>query len=188
MSLMRFLTIGRSLNPVNKAENPYRLRYGLPKFNTEKSQNVFQNDKSKTQPIEAGEVLPRVNVTIEKQAGDAQQREWLKQRGSKLFSTVRESCSSIVEKLPKLNILAKRRTGSVLEGRKLTGDVQAELSLDKVKVLRNDLSDADLEVVPLGSARASQRKSKLNPDEVDLQQTNVKQQPGELFQLQQTQT
>ena len=30
----------------------------------------------------------------------------------------------------------------------MTGDVQAELSLDKVKVLRNDLSDADLEVVP----------------------------------------
>ena len=173
---------------MNKAENPYRLRYGLPKFNTEKSQNVFQNDKSKTQPIEAGEVLPRANVAIEKRNGDAQEHEWLKQRGSKLFSTVVESCSSIVEKLPKLNILAKQRTDSIFKKRKLTGNVQAELSLDKVKVLRNDLSDADLEVVPLGSARAGQKKSKVSPGEVGSRQINFKQQADELFQLQETQT
>ncbi|MST95031.1 MAG: hypothetical protein EXS33_07145 [Pedosphaera sp.] len=30
--------------------------------------------------------------------------------------------------------------------------VQSELSLDAVKVVRNDLSDADLELVPLGQA------------------------------------
>ena len=42
--------------------------------------------------------------------------------------------------------------------------VQGELSLDRVKVMRNDLSDSDLEVVPAGtsvmSASAKQRPGK----------------------------
>lgn len=37
-------------------------------------------------------------------------------------------------------------------GARAAGPVQGELSLDNVKVVRNDLSDADVEVVPLRSA------------------------------------
>ena len=37
----------------------------------------------------------------------------------------------------------------------MVGAVQAELSLDAVKVIRNDLSDADIEVVPVKSQTVS---------------------------------
>ena len=183
---MKFLTVDRSWSERRATFSPYRLRYGLPKFNSGKSQNVFQNEKSKTQPIEAGEVLPRATVTLEKPIADARQREWLKQSGSKLFLTVMASCGSIVQKLPKLDFFAKRRTRSIFQKAKPT-TLQAELSLDKVKVLRNDLSDADLEVVPIGSARAGQKKLKLNLDDAASQGINFKQQVSELFELQETQ-
>ena len=187
MSLLQFLKVGQSLSADQQKHGAFRVRYGLPKFNTDKLAKTFQNQKSKTQQIVAGEVLPRGNVTVGKQAGDVQQREWLRRSGSKLFSAVMESCGAVVQKLPKFNVLAKRRGGSPFEKRTMTSDVQAELRLEKVKVLRNDLSDADLEVVPLGSARAGQRKAALNPESSDLQRVNFKQQIGELFQLQETQ-
>ncbi len=37
--------------------------------------------------------------------------------------------------------------------------MQGELSLDKIKVVRNDLSESDLEVVPLRSRRGGKEKS-----------------------------
>ncbi len=191
MSLLQFLKVGRSLSAEEQTPGAYRVRYGLPKFNADKPAKIFQSEKSKTQPIEAGEVLPRGNVTNEKQNSDARQREWLKQSGSKLFSAVMESCGAVVQKLPKLNVLARRRSGSPFgksEKRTMPGTAQAELSLDKVKVLRNDLSDADLEVVPLGSARAGQRKPRLNPERAGSEQINFNQQVGELFHLQETQS
>jgi hypothetical protein len=44
----------------------------------------------------------------------------------------------------------KANPARVLAGRPL---VQGELSLDKVKVVRNDLSETDFEIVPLGRAQ-----------------------------------
>ncbi len=45
-----------------------------------------------------------------------------------------------------------RATKKTVSVRRSTAPVQEELSLDNVKVVRNDLRDADLEVVPLRSA------------------------------------
>ena len=41
--------------------------------------------------------------------------------------------------------------------------MQAELSLDTVKVVHNDLSDADVEVVPIKSRPAASEVSALSP-------------------------
>jgi hypothetical protein len=59
---------------------------------------------------------------------------------------------SFVNMFKKLNplafIKAKRTERNAVRSRSLRPPVQAELSLEKIKVMRNDLSDADLEVVP----------------------------------------
>lgn len=69
------------------------------------------------------------------------------------------------QKLPRLSFLRRqtlswtawfnqwsfwRRSASRTE-RKIQGPTQAELSLDRVKVVHNDLSDVDVEIVPIKS-------------------------------------
>ena len=56
--------------------------------------------------------------------------------------------------LHKLNPLSAWR-GSLPNEQKSQRPLQAELSLDRVKVVHNDLSDADVEIVPIKSRTAS---------------------------------
>lgn len=65
-----------------------------------------------------------------------------------------------LKKVKKLNPLAllptRQKSGSVARSHALRPAVQGELSLDKVKVVRNDLSDTDLEIVPARNAMKTQ--------------------------------
>jgi hypothetical protein len=56
-----------------------------------------------------------------------------------------------VVKLNPARLLPKRKPATAMSvvQKSSDGPVQAELSLEKVRVMRNDLSDADLEVVPM---------------------------------------
>ena len=47
--------------------------------------------------------------------------------------------------------------GSQSPAKKSAGPIQPELSLERVKVLQNDLSDADVEIVPIKSRRMAER-------------------------------
>jgi hypothetical protein len=58
------------------------------------------------------------------------------------------------QKLNPLPLLAKRPVRSAV--RAAQPQVQGELSLDKVKVVRNDFSDSDFEVVPMRDATRGQ--------------------------------
>jgi hypothetical protein len=58
---------------------------------------------------------------------------------------------SLVAWTSKLNPVSAWRGSKVEAGNSARPEVQAELSLDTVKVVHNDLSDADVEVVPIKS-------------------------------------
>jgi len=70
-----------------------------------------------------------------------------------------DGTGGILSRLARWLTWRRRRTGrEMIEPRRSPIPVQGELSLDNVKVVRNDLSDADLEVVRV-STRPAQRGS-----------------------------
>jgi hypothetical protein len=111
MSLMRLLSMGRSLNEV-KSVGRYHVprELGLPQFRTGKL-----SVKAAAQPSPKPEAAQTAPVAASKTNG------WFKR--------------------------ANPFAAPSAEGQ-ATAPVQAELTLDKVKVVRNDLTEADFEIVP----------------------------------------
>jgi hypothetical protein len=75
------------------------------------------------------------------------------QASAAVFGSARTVLFGAVARLSKVNLLKAGRRGSPARARTEPGaftkaPVQGELSLDRIKVVRNDLSDADLEIVP----------------------------------------
>jgi len=65
-----------------------------------------------------------------------------------------DTAGRVKERITKLelpNLIPKRKaaTATPVVQKTVAGPVQPELSLEKVRVVRNDLSDADLEIVPV---------------------------------------
>ncbi len=148
MSLLRLLSTGKSLVTVRDTESRYRLTTQrlLPKFGPTK--NPFAATETAGPPVfpmppklETGSLSPK--ATARKPA------RLLWQRMSLLLSEWRV-------KISRMLALA----GPPSEPTKLAiprfcrSQVQGELSLDRVKVVRNDLRDTDLEVVPAQSKPA----------------------------------
>jgi hypothetical protein len=163
MSLLRLLTAGKSLVGLKKAEGRYHLPgdKSLPRFGSKKNPfraTVFPEKAESGTPEEcppgpADAASPRDSqaqvcqpVSVEKHdaaehrlncCGPASQPEIAQagaspaRRGLKAFLLWRRA--------------SKPRSSHLWGGRPL---VQGELSLDSVKVVRNDLSECDLEVVP----------------------------------------
>lgn len=63
--------------------------------------------------------------------------------------------------LNKINPISLWRRATPRVQQKIEGPLQAELSLDRVKVVHNDLSDADVEIVPIKSRTASMESAEL---------------------------
>lgn len=142
MSLMRLLTVGRSLNEV-KGAGRYHIprQVGLPQFNFGKPTVKFSSPAAAAAVTSGGAVEPAVKpVVVEKTpvaaaapvapvapvpiaAKKETSRGWLKRTNP--FAAAAQPAAAAV-KPPQ----------------------QAELTLDQVKVQRNDLADADYEVVP----------------------------------------
>ena len=161
MSLMRLLTVGRSIGTINDQPSRYKMteQHLLPKFG----------------PIGGGEEKAASRAT---QAA-APKVERLKQRLStwkKMLKPKKKMSSEALNKagpdnqpiavvnVPKAafplgrwpmikNPFGARRTDQTPSTPK-----QGELSLDLVKPIRNDLSDADLEVVPACKASVSEEE------------------------------
>ena len=151
MSLLRLLTAGRSLVGLKDSASRYReSKYRLlPKFGT--GTNPFQTKSTTVEPLTATENIATAReqptpaspapaltsstastelLNHEKQAFDKKGRiaRWissLRARGSRRKETKATRAMPQLAKSP----------------------VQGELSLDQVRVMRNDLNDADLEVV-----------------------------------------
>ncbi len=163
MSLGRLLTAGRSLVGGNNSGVQYRMTSpkAMPKFGSAK--NPFRSTAS---PEAASDEAPQASLVLPpappeqatekrveslalvavRRAGKAS--GWLKNWSEKLSGWFSRS-------QPKLAKSAVPRFEKP--------PVQAELSLDRIKVVRNDLSDADLEIVPVRPAPGSSKPAEAQP-------------------------
>jgi hypothetical protein len=151
------LTAGKSLIGLQNVTSRYRMRsrFLLPKFGAAK--NPFASDVSDVSEA-VPEPAPEVRPMSEEEVAAANLKETkrlpvappaLIPRG--LAPTVKRE--SIFERILKLNPLAWWKSWRTPARRPLprpsrATPVQGELSLDKITVVRNDLTDADLEIVP----------------------------------------
>jgi hypothetical protein len=140
MSLLRLLAAGRSLVSVRDTESRYRLTSQrlLPHFGP--TRNPFDAPGRSELPVagttrsaaDSGEASPQAGVC------NPARRLWLKAAG--LLTAWSQELSVLVARP-----FGKAAKPAIPQLPK--PPVQGELSLDRVKVVRNDLSDADLEVV-----------------------------------------
>ncbi len=169
MSLVRLLTAGKSLVGARDDVSRYRVRKHvvLPKFISPKnpfasttvrdtlhpkgaSGSLGVRQPTKIQPAQAepnGAAL--VMPAVETQPSASTGRPRLPHPVRKLF-----------EKFNPLPLIAGLKPApKPVRAALVQAPVQGELSLDHVKVVRNDLSDADLEVVPMKSATTDAQPS-----------------------------
>ena len=160
MSLLKLLTTGKSLVGLKDAESRYRMTNQrlLPKFGSAKNpfsaaETVEPVSTVATPPIEEQQsapvthpttMEPASNGTIKESAGllrlgtskarglaaAALQTRWVSQLGPLISRPARKTTKAAGVPVP-----SKPQ------------QVQGELSLDRIKVMRNDLSDADLEII-----------------------------------------
>jgi hypothetical protein len=145
MSLLRLLTAGKSLVNIQDAEPRYRTTTQrlLPKFGSAK--NPFQGRKAAT-PAPAPVDQPSPDPVAAPVAEPTQSAAPSPGRGLWLKAAARMSAwaGKLTERFMRPN--PKPAKAAIPHFSK--PPVQAELSLDRIRVVRNDLSDADLDVVP----------------------------------------
>lgn len=176
MSLLRLLTTGKSLVGLDQPEPCYRVTRErlLPRFGPVK--NPFGTTERSESP------QPEAGTRTERASGPSQPTVNVPQfparnpssvpggAGSKAPSTLSNfsrpssksgvwSCAAALrprwaDKLRALFPRPASRPARATLSSPNRPPVQGELSLDKIKVVRNDLSDTDLEIVPLQSPTA----------------------------------
>jgi hypothetical protein len=158
MSLVKLLASGKSLIGVEETESRYRLagQKWLPEFAAVK--NPFAstvtpkcNSPACHSPEGAG-----ANTTAQEVAKQSTHQQLaVKQATEACPAAKRFSGAKFAGKLlAAFNPFSPRLGGKLRPagGARLAAPVQGELSLDNVKVVRNDLSDSDLPIVPLRSS------------------------------------
>ena len=164
MSLGRLLTSGKSLVGLQNDGCRYEMRPKnlLPKFGSDKNPFLTAKPKVESAPAESSR-----KVSVESRTLKSAEPEVAKLSETKPLPAIKafKSSEAVPEKpivkinmlnrlsrwLNKLNPLNWRR-GARAEKKSaaiIKTPIQAELSLDKIKVLRNDLTEADVEVVPV---------------------------------------
>ncbi len=163
MSLGRLLTSGKSLVGLHNAEGRYEMRPKnlLPKFGSDK--NPFMAAKPQSLQAEFSRKLSataRTLTDVELEAAKRKKTQPLPKvtalktdsqaiSGSTVKTQALAWFGRIAKKANPLNWFAGRKSAVNAASRLNKAPVQVELSLEKIKVVRNDLSDADLEVVPV---------------------------------------
>jgi hypothetical protein len=164
MSLLRLLTTGKSLVGLKKPENRYHLpgEMGLPKFGGKKNPfraTVFPDKTEGAEPaasmaapeVGAVESTTLVDPTPEPQPAAASASVHSAAKAEQAApAQARERVAGRTSPFKALLLWGRAKKANparALAGRPL---VQGELSLDRVKVVRNDLSETDFEIVPLG--------------------------------------
>lgn len=204
MSLMRLLTTGKSLVGMRSNESPYRLTNQrlLPQFGS--TRNPFQSNR-KSEPAqreagiagnESGSAASRqesgsVNACCAARAalpGGAQDRAASSNAdGRGLTKALQQRAAALLGECKRkvAGIFGRRRVKAAKPAipRFTKPAVQGELSLDKIKVVRNDLSDADLEVVPakVASAPATAAPALRIEDKIGAKEARCRKATAELF-------
>jgi hypothetical protein len=147
MSLLRLLATGKSLVSLRDTESRYRLTSQrlLPQFGP--TRNPFHSPGNSELAV-AGTLRPTAEfgkAAFEAGACGSARRLWLK-AAEMLSVWMRKARAVIAGSLKKAGSAAPRFQKPPLQG---------ELSLDRVKVMRNDLSEADRELVNARAKPAS---------------------------------
>lgn len=148
MSLVRLLSAGKSLVGVQEVQSRYRMnkQMRLPKFISPR--NPFVSDVTKdaalTQPKISRQTAPRPDSTA---AGTTTKESKRTPLISRLILATRTSAAWLGKANPFSRFAESARPKKSTIPCFTKPPIQSELCLDKVQVVRNDLSDADLEVV-----------------------------------------
>ena len=164
MSLGKLLTTGKSLVGLSNGNSRYHLQKGaLPKF--ESAKNPFAT-KANAEAPEREPQLPKLTAA-EVAAANLKKTQPLPVSAEKAVASAEATPVEAVKVAAPVEGWLKKINPMVWFGNrkpaepkpaiprfsKPYGPVQGELSLDNIKVMRNDLSEADVEVVP-AKARA----------------------------------
>jgi hypothetical protein len=147
MNLGKLLGAGKSIIGGGKPA-AYRTdrSFCLPQFVSPK--NPFKNPAAAASPDESSESMPAISAgPVKKEPSWAKTQKISTPQPATPARPVR--ATTWVEKFNPISIFRE-----ALPTNKVALPVQAELSLEKVKVVHNDLSDADVEVVPMKSRPA----------------------------------
>jgi hypothetical protein len=153
MNLGKLLGAGKSfVSGHNAAAYRADKRAYLPKFVSPK--NPFANSVATATQAELPKPAAENPAPVKKSA------PWAKsQKVSTSSPTISARATTWVSKLNPISIF---RAGTEF-AEKNAPPVQVELSLEKVKVVQNDLRDADVEIVPMKSRPARREPSDLPP-------------------------
>src|SRR4051812_20447149 len=169
MSLGKLLTTGKSLVGLSHSGSRYQLQKGgLPKF--ESAKNPFAV-KTQAEPAEREPQLPKLSAD-EVPAASSKETPRLSALGALIVDReasvtasrnsqpaetpqVAAPVDSWLKKINPMVWFGNRKPAEVKPAiprfNKSQAPLQGELSLDNIKVMRNDLSEADVEVVPMKS-------------------------------------
>jgi hypothetical protein len=161
MKLGTLLAAGKSLALRRRGESPYRAnkQFYLPKFGSPKNPFVPANQSGEAISPDTAAAAP-VKTPITVVAAKTQKLPTFSPapRAARHRPKTAEKPAGPNPKLRRVwgwmgrwNPFGSGSPFTAAQGANAHGAVQAELSLDAVKVLRNDLSDVDIEVVPLKS-------------------------------------
>jgi hypothetical protein len=170
MNPMELLTVGKSLMDIKSATGRYRMAEGnlFPKFNSTVRTGA-DAPTVKAEPIKLvmdlqmkGQVTAQTKTESKlvsiKHVVDRVREYFLNIRRF-MFKTPAAINSSVTGKLKAIRLLSRWKGRQLRTGTERIGMVksalQGELSLDKVKVVRNDLSDTDLEIVSVRNVEQS---------------------------------
>lgn len=162
MSLLRLLTTGKTLVGLKKLEQRYRLpdEQALPQFGSKKNPfraTVFPEKPEATEPeiCQAAPAMPAVEaarepVSVLSREQGQNQTPGVSQPKPPSIENIKTTAEAPARRSSGFRAFLlwgrakKNKPAALASGRPL---IQAELSLDTVRVVRNDLSETDLEVV-----------------------------------------
>lgn len=156
MGLMQLLLVGRSLKTARNRRSPYRLRqqYLLPRFGAEPASVESAKEPSRltdikvSRPASSTPPVRRLEETGLPAAGVAPQVPTRPAAGERQGFSI-------------WNLFRRRKPAA-----RTLGPMQGELLLESVRVVRNDLSDSDLEVVPSVAGESASPKAPGKPASV----------------------
>jgi hypothetical protein len=161
MKLGTLLAAGKSLALRRHGESPYRAnkQFYLPKFGSPKNPFASANQPGEAiSPEEAAAAPVKTPITVV--AAKTQKLPTFSpapRAANNRSTTVKKPALPArqprrsLKWMSRLNPFVSGSAFLATNGKNAKIPMQAELSLDAVKVLRNDLSDVDVEVVPLKS-------------------------------------
>ncbi len=150
MSFGKLLSVGKGfLGGCKSIAYRENKRVYLPKFNA--ARNPFEPKVEQKKPAAAPVIAPVAAPAPQKAAVTATAPATMKTQKAQVFAVQKPLATKPATRWAERLNLFRAPAPSVPVAR----PVQTELSLDAVKVLHNDLSDADVEVVPVKSRTAA---------------------------------